>query len=245
MTDNGFFNILDTVDSTNNYAMGRIHDGTARHGMLWFTNDQTAGKGQRGKAWAMEKGKNIAMSLVLEPRKLAFINQFHLSAMVAITCFEFFSAYAGEETKIKWPNDLLWRDRKAGGILIENNFKGTTWKWAVAGIGINLNQTQFDRFLIPAVSLKEITGKHFDTIHMAKELYAMLMKKISHLQTKDTAAIMEQYNALLYKINKTVTLKKNGAIFETVIKGVSARGRLITVDAIEREFEFGEVEWIL
>jgi BirA family biotin operon repressor/biotin-[acetyl-CoA-carboxylase] ligase len=245
MTDNGFFNILDTVDSTNNYAMGRIYDGTARHGMLWFTNNQTAGKGQRGKTWTMEKGKNIAMSLVLEPGQLVFNTPFHLSAVVAITCFEFFSAYAGAETKIKWPNDLFWRDRKAGGILIENNFKGSIWKWAVAGIGININQTKFDRFLIPAVSLKEITGKHFDTIEMAKELYAMLMKKIADPQTKDIVTILEQYNANLYRINKTVTLKKNGAIFETVVKGVSAQGRLITVDAIEREFEFGEVEWIL
>jgi BirA family biotin operon repressor/biotin-[acetyl-CoA-carboxylase] ligase len=245
MTDNGFFNILDTVDSTNNYAMGRIADGTAGHGMLWFTNDQTAGKGQRGKTWTSEKGKNIAMSLVLEPGKLFFTNPFHLSAIVAITCFEFFSAYAGAETKIKWPNDLFWRDRKAGGILIENNYKGTSWKWAVAGIGLNINQTRFDRFLIPAVSLKEITGKDFDTIEMAKELYNRLMEKMTDPLTRDPVKIIEQYNILLYRINKTVALKKDGAIFETVIKGVSSQGRLITVDAIEREFDFGEVEWIL
>jgi BirA family biotin operon repressor/biotin-[acetyl-CoA-carboxylase] ligase len=225
--------------------MGRIADGTAGHGMLWFTNDQTAGKGQRGKTWTSEKGKNIAMSLVLEPGKLFFTNPFHLSAIVAITCFEFFSAYAGAETKIKWPNDLFWRDRKAGGILIENNYKGTSWKWAVAGIGLNINQTRFDRFLIPAVSLKEITGKDFDTIEMAKELYNRLMEKMTDPLTRDPVKIIEQYNILLYRINKTVALKKDGAIFETVIKGVSPQGRLITVDAIEREFDFGEVEWIL
>ena len=245
MADDGFFNILDTVDSTNNYAMGSIHAATARHGELWFTNHQTAGKGQRGKAWATEKGKNIAMSLVLEPGKLGFKAPFNLSAAVAITCFEFFSNYAGDETKIKWPNDLFWRDRKAGGILIENVFNGKTWKWAIIGIGININQTNFDKFPIPPVSLKAITGKNFNATDLAKELYALLMKKLPEPEINDAAKITGQYNNHLYKINKTVTLKKDGTNFETIIKGVSAQGRLITVDAVEREFDFGEVEWVL
>ena len=245
MAEDGFFNILDMVDSTNNYAMGCIHAGTARHGMLWFTNHQTAGKGQRGKTWVMEKGKNIAMSLVLEPGRVGFRAPFHLSAAVALACFEFLNAHAGNETKIKWPNDLFWRDRKAGGILIENVFNGKTWKWAIIGIGININQTNFDEFPIPPVSLKAITGKNFNTINLAKELYALLIKKLSDWETSEAVKILEQYNEHLYKRNKKVTLKKDGIKFETVIKEVTTQGCLITVDAIERKFDFGEVEWVL
>ena len=243
MANDGFFTILNTVDSTNNYAMGRVHDGLAKHGMLWFANEQTAGKGQRGKTWTTEKGKNIAMSLVLEPGRLEITHQFHLSAAVALACFEFFTAYAGEETKIKWPNDLFWRDRKAGGVLIENKYQGKAWKWAVVGIGININQTRFDKFSVKPVSLKQITGKNFNVIDIAKELHALLMKNLAELKTAEN--IMEQYNEHLYKINKEVTLKNAGINFETVIKEVSAEGRLITVDAVEREFGFGEVEWVL
>ena len=243
MADDVFFTILNTVDSTNNYAMGRVHEGLAKHGLLWFANEQTGGKGQRGKAWATEKGKNIVMSLVLEPGRLQITHQFYLSAAVALACFQFFAAYAGEETKIKWPNDLFWRDRKAGGILIENKFQGKAWKWAVVGIGININQTRFDKFLINPVSLKQITGKTFNTIELAKELYALLMKNLAELKTAEN--IMEQYNEHLYKINKNVTLRNGDVKFETVIKEVSKEGRLITVDAIEREFDFGEVEWVL
>ncbi len=243
MANDGFFTILNTVDSTNNYAMGRVHDGLAKHGMLWFANEQTAGKGQRGKTWTTEKGKNIAMSLVLEPGRLEITHQFHLSAAVALACFEFFTAYAGEETKIKWPNDLFWRDRKAGGGLIENKYQGKAWKWAVVGIGININQTRFDKFSVKPVSLKQITGKNFNVIDIAKELHALLMKNLAELKTAEN--IMKQYNEHLYKINKEVTLKNAGINFETVIKEVSAEGRLITVDAVEREFGFGEVEWVL
>lgn len=243
MAEDGFFTILDTVDSTNNYAMGAAHAGLAKHGMAWFTKEQTAGKGQRGKTWVMEKGENIAMSLVLEPGRVQIKNQFHLSAVVALSCFEFFSQYAGGETSIKWPNDLFWRDRKAAGILIENIFQGKAWKWAVAGIGININQTKFDKFLNKAVSLKEITGKTFNTVDLAKELYTLLMKNLTGLKTENE--IVKQYNEHLYKLNKKVTLKKGNVKFETVIKEVSAEGKLITVDAVERVFDFGEVEWVL
>ena len=243
MIEGSFFTILDTVDSTNNYAMARIDDGLAKHGMGWFANEQTAGKGQRGKDWSSEKGKNIAMSLVLSPEQLKLSSQFHLSAAVALACFEFLSGYIDDETKIKWPNDLFWRDRKAGGILIENKFHGKTWKWAVVGIGININQTVFDKSLANAVALKQITGKTFNPIDLGKELHALLIKKLS--EQISLADILQQYNQHLYKINELVTLRKSGIKFDTVIKEVSVLGKLVTVDAIEREFDFGEVEWVL
>lgn len=243
MTEDGLFNILDTVDSTNNYAMQQAQDGLAKQGSAWFANEQTAGKGQRGKSWAGEKGKNIAMSVVLVSGQLKITSKFQLSAVVALACFEFLKQYAGEEMKIKWPNDLFWRDRKAGGILIENKLYGKAWKWAVVGIGININQERFNKELANAISLKQITGKNFNTITLAKELHGLLMKKLADAQTPDE--IMQQYNQHLYKINEPVKLRKAGVKFETVIKKVSVHGRLITEDAIEREFDFGEVEWVL
>ena len=245
MPGGSFFKILDTVDSTNNYAMDKVHAGLANHGTVWFTHHQTAGKGQRGKSWKSEQKKNIAMSVVLKPEQLNAGQQFYLSAAVALACFHFFSKYAGDDTKIKWPNDLFWRDRKAGGVLIENIFHGKKWKWAVVGIGININQTGFDESLQNPVSLKQITGKEFDTVAMGKELYVLLMKNISVLNEETINPILEDYNLNLYKLNKPVTLKKNETTFQTVIKEVSPGGRLLTVDSTERQFDFGEVEWIL
>ena len=240
-----FFKILDTVDSTNNYAMAKVHAGMASHGMAWFTQEQTAGKGQRGKGWETEPGKNIAMSLVLQPEPLNAKQQFYLSAAIALACFDFFSGYAGDETKIKWPNDLFWRDRKAGGVLIENVFHGKKWKWAIAGVGININQTDFDKSIQNPVSLKQITGKEFDIVVLAKELYALLMKNISELNAKSSEKILEDYNKHLYKLNNNVVLKKDNINFNTVIKAVSPEGRLLTADAVDRQFDFGEVEWVL
>ena len=239
-----FFRILDKVDSTNNYAMARVHAGLASHGMAWFAHEQTAGKGQRGKKWEMEPGKNIALSLVLQPYHLKASQQFYLSAAMALACFDFFSAYAGDETKIKWPNDLYWRDRKAGGILSETLYHGNQWKYAVVGIGININQVNFDKGLRNPVSLKQITGKDFDTVALSKELYALLMKKAEELNSTSFEKTIKEYNQHLYRLNERVKLKKENLVIETMVKGVSPQGSLVTLDSIERQFGFGEVEWI-
>ena len=69
------------------------------------------------------------------------------------------------------------------------------------------------------------------------------MKNLTALKKDDST--ITTYNEHLYKLNHLVKLKKEGAAFETVIKEVSPTGRLITVDAVEREFDFGEVEWVL
>jgi BirA family transcriptional regulator, biotin operon repressor / biotin---[acetyl-CoA-carboxylase] ligase len=245
MQADAFFKILDTVDSTNNYAMAKVRAGMAKHGMAIFAREQTAGKGQRGKSWQTQAQQNIALSLILNTDTLRTDQQFYLSMLVALGVNDFIKEYAGGETAIKWPNDLYWRDRKAGGILIETVFKGSTWQWAVVGIGININQTRFDKSLPNPVSLSQITGKTYDVILLAKELYGFVMKRVGAIATIKTDSVVQEYNDSLYKLNQTVKLKKANAIFKTTIRGVSVSGQLHTADTMERQFDFGEVQWVL
>ena len=238
------FVILKQVDSTNNYAMAMVHAGMAKHGNAWFSGHQTAGKGQRGKVWVSGERDNIALSVVLKPKLLNIVHLFQLSAAIALATYDFFSKYAGDETTIKWPNDIYWRDRKAGGVLIENKFSGNNWKWAVVGIGININQRQFDEGLMNPVSLMQITGKIFDPVALAEELHQLILKRTHELLTKPFEIILAEYNQHLYKMQKIVRLKRNNMVFETMIMGVASQGQLVTNDAIEKHFEFGEVEWV-
>jgi BirA family transcriptional regulator, biotin operon repressor / biotin---[acetyl-CoA-carboxylase] ligase len=248
---------LQSVDSTNKYAMGLIHNphltegqDEPQHGMVIFTYEQTAGKGQRGKSWASEKGVNMALSILLNPYPLRISDQFKLSVCVANSAHQFFSTYADDETKIKWPNDIYWRDRKAGGILIESIIGSSesangNWKWAIVGIGININQTSFPRDLPNPVSLKQITGKNFDPVELAKELCSILDKNYSLLIKGKFESLFNYYQEHFYKKNEKVKLKKDNRIFETYIKGVSETGKLITQHSIEERFKFGEVEWLI
>lgn len=236
------FTILSSVDSTNNYAMGQVQAGLARHGAAWFAHEQTAGKGQRNKRWLTNPSENILLSVVLQPFTLTASEQFLLSATVALATCDFYKNYAGDETSIKWPNDLYWRDRKAGGILIENNFRGAEWMFAVAGIGININQTVFDPSLPNPVSLKQITGRQFNVVQLARELCTRLEERFQQLQVSGTAAILEEYELVMYKRGQKVKLRKDGQIFEAFIHGVSPAGKLI---AGESQYDFNEVEWVI
>lgn len=241
---------LETVDSTNNYALHLVHAGLAQHGTAVFTHEQTAGKGQRQKTWHATAGENILMSLLLRPEGLSIADQPALNAAVALGTYDFFSRYAGDDTSIKWPNDLYWQDRKAVGILVENIISagtegGGAWKWAVAGIGVNINQTNFGDFNRRPVSLRQITGRSYDLITLARELRHCVLKQYDALQKDGTAAILALYNQRLYKLHEKVKLKKDNRVFETEIRGVGADGRLTVFHGIEETFAHGEVEWII
>ncbi len=249
------FNVLQSVDSTNNYAMAKVHAGMAKHGDSFFTMQQTNGKGQRGKHWNGSKDENIAISIVIEPAVLSLSQQFKLSAAVALGTFCFFSAYSGDETSIKWPNDIYWRDRKAAGILIENVIGSNAqqvpgqdnmiWKYAVVGIGVNINQTQFDTALINPVSLKQITGKHFDCTELARQLQQKVLAEVKNVLNGSFEKTLQRYNEHLFKKGCRVQLKKDSVLFETTIQSVNEAGQLLTTDLIDNHFNFGEVEWML
>jgi BirA family transcriptional regulator, biotin operon repressor / biotin---[acetyl-CoA-carboxylase] ligase len=240
-----FFRILDRVDSTNNYAMAAVHAGLAKHGMAWFARDQHSGKGQRGKEWISRPGENIIMSMVFEPPALFLSRSFLFNAVVSNCCHTFLSRHIKNEIKIKWPNDIYLRDRKAGGILIENIYLGQTWKWAVVGIGINVNQVNFPGDIKNAVSMKQVTAENYDTIALAKELHEMILAAISNIDHSSLPGIIKTYNGHLYLANEKVRLRKQNVVFETTIKGVNEQGQLLTTDNIPRQFDFGEIEWIL
>lgn len=246
---------LQSVDSTNKYAMTLIKESglpdrqlPVSHGMAIFAHEQSDGKGRYSRKWSSEKGKNIALSLLLNPFPLVLSSQFKLSVCTIVSVHELFLQLAGIETKIKWPNDLYWRDRKAGGVLIENIVSGQhamDWKWAVVGIGININQLVFPDDLPNPVSLKQITGKEFDPVGLAKQLCLVFHKNYQQLLSGEFATLFQYYLTHLYKIHEVVKLKKENRVFDTTVVGVSDTGQLITRHTIEERFSAGEVEWII
>ncbi len=239
-----------SVDSTNNYALSLLkpHSGAKRqiiagHGTAVFAHEQWAGKGQRGKTWQSEKNKNIHLSVIVNPTNIKLANQFCLSAAVALGVRDFLVRYAGTDISIKWPNDLYFRNRKAGGILIENIISGTRWKWAVVGIGLNINQTFFETGIEQrAVSLQQITGNTFNCLLLAGELRKEVLQRAAQI---NDPGLMDEYNQFLFKRGETTRLEKDGKVFEAVVKEVLPTGQLVVQAHKELRFDFGEVSWIM
>lgn len=223
--------------------MKMVKEKLAEHGTVYFAHHQTNGRGTRGKDWATNSHQNITLSIVLEVQFLAIQQQFLLSASIALAVYDFFYRYASKGTSIKWPNDIFFNDSKAAGILIENSIIGKNWKWAVVGIGININQTNFDTIAPNAISLATIKQQQFNVVALAKELCTDVQNRLNALQSKSFSEIIDAYNTHLYKKNECVKLKQDDVIFDGIIKEVTPAGALIVDIGVPTMFEFGEVQW--
>jgi BirA family biotin operon repressor/biotin-[acetyl-CoA-carboxylase] ligase len=244
------FTELTEVDSTNIYAMNQVKTNMAGHGAAFLAQKQWAGKGQMGKVWEAESGQNILLSVVLDPKKLVFngseLEPSIVSMLIAVGCFNFFITYAGDETRIKWPNDIYWRDRKAAGILIENSFRGPIWQWSVAGMGVNINQTEFGTGLQKAVSLKQMTGKTFQVPALAKELCNHIEAALQMVVDKGPGTLLELYNIALYKKGEQVQLDIEGKKITATICRVLSNGHLEieTENGSKQSHALGAIQWL-
>jgi BirA family biotin operon repressor/biotin-[acetyl-CoA-carboxylase] ligase len=244
---------LSSIDSTNIYAITQIMEDKAVSGSCYRADFQTHGKGQQGKVWKSEKGENLLCSYVLSLNSIknahktvqnpGSIAQFGLSVAVALSVADFFGAFAGDETSIKWPNDLYWRDRKAGGILIENKIRGQEWTWAVIGIGININQQHFESEVGKPVSLKQITGKNFDLTLLSQQLSTCLTTRVNEWIHGGFETMLKLYNDKLFKKGEVVKFKKDQIKFSGKVIGVNKLGQLIINQGMEQTYNFGEIIW--
>jgi BirA family biotin operon repressor/biotin-[acetyl-CoA-carboxylase] ligase len=235
---------LITTESTNIYAMEQARARLAQPGTAFFAHEQTQGKGQRGKQWKSAPGENIALSLLIAPPGLEPANPFPLSCATALGCYDFYKSIAGDETSIKWPNDIYWRDRKAGGILIENIVRAGRWELAVVGIGINVNQTVFDPSLPNPVSLRQITGKKFTPVALARMLCESLHRRLQQLEEGIWHKMLEEYQQVMFGLGRTFTFRSGPEIFPATVKGITPTGELEVFDGRFRHFAFGTIDWL-
>lgn len=197
---------LTSITSTNIYAMEQVQQGLALSGSCYTAEFQTAGKGQHGRIWESEKGKNLLSTYVLELKQLKNdtiwtpADQISFSAAIALGCHAFVKNFAGHETKIKKPNDIYYRDRKAGGILIENIVRGKIWTWSIIGIGININQSAFSEVAANPISLQEITNKVWDIKKMQQHLSETLSVAIQNWIVEGDERTIDAFENLCIEI---------------------------------------------
>ena len=132
---------LERVDSTNDEARRHISD--IDNLSVVSALSQTAGRGQRGNTWTSNAGENLMFSIVLKSPALMAEDHFALNEISALSVADFLSTY-GIKAEIKWPNDIYVGEKKICGILIENSFRGKTISSSTIGIGLNINQRNFN-----------------------------------------------------------------------------------------------------
>ncbi|MGB6933244.1 MAG: biotin--[acetyl-CoA-carboxylase] ligase [Acidobacteriaceae bacterium] len=137
----GQLHLFPSIESTNSHAMQEASKG-ALHGSVYIAEEQTAGRGRGDHSWHSELHTGIYVSILLRPQ-LAAADGLWLSLATGLAVQDAIENVTEVVTDIRWPNDILSNGRKVGGILVEMNAEVSRIRYAVIGIGINVNQGRF------------------------------------------------------------------------------------------------------
>ena len=165
--------VWNRVASTNDIAV-RAGASTANEGLVILTEEQTAGRGRRGRTWSAPPGSSILMSVLLFPARGTHPRAAWLTALAAVATAEVVAAWSGPGAAItiKWPNDVRVGGRKIAGILVERATRA-----AVIGVGLNANidpETFPPELRASATSLSIVTGGRIDRSELARALIQRL-----------------------------------------------------------------------
>jgi BirA family transcriptional regulator, biotin operon repressor / biotin---[acetyl-CoA-carboxylase] ligase len=237
---------LDSVDSTNNFARNLLANSRPVEGTVIVAREQFAGRGQMGNTWYSEPGQNLTLSLIVYPDFLDADKQFFLNMAVALAIKDFCELLAGDEIKIKWPNDIYHMDKKLGGVLIENTISNGRLASSVIGIGINVNQIEFDPGLPNPVSIKQIKPGDYNIADLVQLLCSYFEKYYLQLRQSHFNFLDKGYTVALYRYQQTHEFKKGEQILRGEINGVTKEGKLILhSNGKELRFGFKEVEFVI
>ena len=237
---------LPTCHSTNDIAVQMIQsENMVFEGTVIITDNQTAGRGQRGNTWEASSGENLTFSLILKPDFLKASNQFQLNVAISMGVFDFLSEFIDENLSVKWSNDIYHGDKKMGGILIENSLQGYQIGHSIIGIGLNINQLEFSN--LRATSLRNITQNplKYDLSEILKRLLENLEKNYLKIKDNNYELLKIKYLSNLYRFQKYHYFKRNGQQFLGKIVEIDETGKLgIETDGYVIYFDFKEVEFV-
>lgn len=236
---------LDAIDSTNEFLKELLNNQTVENFTVVTAENQTKGKGQMGAIWSSEIGKNLIMSILIKDFLLNTNQLFALNCMVSVTVIQALEDYNIPNLSIKWSNDIMSDNKKIGGILIENILKSDKTIVSIIGLGLNINQTNFE-YLPKASSLALICNTEFDK---EKLLFLIIekLKQNTKLYKLNHIFFKSEYTKKLFKTGVPMPFSDiNNQKFMGIIQGVSSSGKLQVLlenDNIS-EFDIKEIQML-
>lgn len=230
------------TDSTNSRAKEWAKQG-ALDGSIVIADKQCAGRGRNGKVWTSPSGVGIWMSIILRPlleaQELA-----PLTLITGLAMCEAIEEVTGVETKIKWPNDLVVKDKKLCGILCEMQATQKGVQHVIVGIGVNVNTEAFDVSLPYATSLYKVTGHQYNREQIIDAFCNVFEKYYRHYHdTKSFGDFKEKYEDKCITLNNKVKIIDNQQNYEAYAQHISEEGHLVILkeDGQTEEVYAGEV----
>ena len=237
---------FEKLDSTNAYLQRQQSECDIRNWVV-STEEQTAGKGMGSNGWESEVGKNLTFSLAVDMSFLPAERQFLLSEAVPLGIVEVLdTVLPADKISIKWPNDLVYENRKLAGILINSTIKVNMMDVSIIGIGLNINQMQFQDWPTHPISLKMITGQTYDLQPLMEQIADRILIKVEQLKS-GPSSIEQEYLKRLFRYRTWADYEVDRKIMRLFMTGIDPFGRLQLVDEALQSFSFDikEIKFVL
>ncbi|QEE51252.1 biotin--[acetyl-CoA-carboxylase] ligase [Flavobacterium alkalisoli] len=236
---------LNAINSTNDYLKTLSGAQYLENFTVVVAENQTKGKGQMGAKWNTAPGKNLTFSVLIKDLLLGINEIFNLNVAVAVSILQALEKHNVDKLSVKWPNDILAGNKKIGGILIENSIKNSGEIFSVVGIGLNVNQTDFEG-LPKASSLAVVCGHEFDKTDVLESIVTNLKRNVASLLHKNVDPLWVTYHKNLYKKGVPMPFEKDDKKFMGIIQGVTRSGNLelLLEDDTMAEFKIKELQML-
>jgi len=236
---------FETCSSTNDLAKALAEEG-AEEGTVVLAEEQTKGRGTKGRSWHSPRGQGLYASVILRPKQTDISL---LPLLAGVACAEAIRRAAGLDVSLKWPNDIVWRNKKLGGILCESGFLGNAVVYAVLGLGLNVSQKKrdFPEELRPsATSLRLILHKEVDRGRLELSLWQALNSWYKLFRQGRIAEVIQAFESIfIVPIGKVVNIKKENESYSGIFLGIDSQGRLrLRQDGHELLLSLAEIQGI-
>jgi len=227
MTIGTIVHSFSSCPSTNDLAKRLAQEGSAE-GTVVVAEEQTGGRGTKGRSWHSPRGQGLYASVILRPRR-ADLSLLPLTAGVA--CVEAIGEATGLQAALEWPNDIVRKRRKLGGILCEGEFLGNVVSFAVLGIGLNINQRRGDfpaSLRRTASSMRLALGREVDKERLERALWPALNCWYGAWVRGRREEIVRAYESkLIIPIGTVVNVRREGGTVKGIFRGIDLRARLM------------------
>jgi BirA family transcriptional regulator, biotin operon repressor / biotin---[acetyl-CoA-carboxylase] ligase len=215
----------DQVDSTNTRLRELARQG-GTHGTVLVADSQTGGRGRLERKWHSPPGKNLYFSVLLRPSWLSCAAK-PLSLAAAVALAEATETILSGRPVLKWPNDLLWQGRKLAGILVESATGQQTIRYAIVGIGLNVNQSRFpDALAKTAGSLCQVAGHPLDRTEVLAQVLHRLEWWIDLLESAGAKPVLTAWQRYASMSSEIITVQDSNRTITGTALGLTADGAL-------------------
>ncbi|RBP38465.1 biotin--[acetyl-CoA-carboxylase] ligase [Garciella nitratireducens] len=220
---------FDSIDSTNEKAKEYALQGE-KEGLVITAEEQTKGKGRKGRDWISSKGSGIWMSILLRP-DIAPCQAPKFTLLAAVAVAKSIQEETGSLVHIKWPNDIILNKKKVCGILTEMNAELDRINYIVVGIGINVNQQENDfseEIKNKAISLFEVKKSKISRQNLTRRILTNLEKYyLNFVKKEDFSSILKEWKELSCNLEKEVKVVLNGKEIQGIAKDITEDGALL------------------